>query len=235
VSIPDQDVLTTKQLSEYLMVSEKTIYRMLEKKRLPAIRIGAQWRFRKRDIDSWLDEQVRKVDLEGNRTVLDDLEHSEIDIHALLEPANIWLDVPATSRDEALLWMISRATLDEAVDREALYESIRAREALCSTALVDDAAFPHPNEPAAFRFTRKRVLLAIAHNPIDFADPHGHRPRVIAMILARTAQGYLLTISRAIKLFADHHLIEHLTTATNTGAVVDLIRSAEARLTVPTP
>ncbi|MGZ8832620.1 MAG: helix-turn-helix domain-containing protein [Thermoanaerobaculia bacterium] len=234
MSVPDHDVLTIKQLSEYLMVSEKTIYRMLEKKRLPAIRIGAQWRFRKRDIDAWLDDQVRKVDLEGNRAVLDDLEHSEIDIHALLEPANIWLDVPVTSRDEALLWMVSHAMLDEAVDRQALYESIRAREVLCSTALFDDAAFPHPNETATFRFSHKRVLVAIASKPIDFADPHGHRPRVLAMILARTAQGYLLTISRAIKLFSDHHLIEQLTTATNTDAVVDLIRSAEARLTVPT-
>jgi len=234
VSIPDQDVLTIKQLSEHLMVSEKTIYRMLEKKRLPALRIGAQWRFRKRDIDAWLDDQVRKVDLEGNRAVLDDLEHSEIDIHALLEPANIWLDLTAASRDEALLRMVTRAVLDEAVDRQTLYESIRAREVLCSTALVDDAAFPHPNEQAAFRFTRKRVLLAIASKPIDFADPHGHRPRVIAMILARTAQGYLLTISRAIKLFADHHLIGQLTTATSTDEVVGLIRSAEARLTVPT-
>jgi hypothetical protein len=43
-----------------------------------------------------------------------------------------------------------------------------------------------------------------------------------------------LTISRAIKLFSDHHLIEQLTTATKTDVVVDLIRSAEARLKVPT-
>jgi len=230
----DHDVLGIKQLSEFLMVSEKTIYRMLEKKRLPASRIGAQWRFRKRDIDTWLDDQVRNVDVEGNRSVLDDLEQSEIDIAALLELVNIWLNLAPGSRDDVLLWMVTNASIDEGVDRQALYESMRERETLCSTALVHDAAFPHPNQPAAFRFSRKRVLLATLEKPIDFADRHGHRPRVIAMILARTTPGYLLTISRAIKLFSDHHLIEQLTNARNTEAVVHLIRAVEARLTVPT-
>jgi nitrogen PTS system EIIA component len=229
--VTDKDVLTIKQLSEYLMVSEKTIYRMLEKGRLPAIRIGAQWRFRQRDIDTWLDEQVQKVDVEGNHAVLHDLEASEIDIHPLLDPGNIWLDVPTLSRDEVLLWMITRATLDDGVNRQALFESVRQRESVCSTALVAHAAFPHPNNPAAFRFSRKRILLAITEAPIPYADPHGHEPQVIAMILARTAQGYLLTISRAVKLFADRGLIKELTSARSLDDVVARIRDAEVRLT----
>ena len=159
------DILTIRQLSEYLMVSEKTIYRMLDKGLLPAVRVGAQWRFRKRDIDAWLDERVRKVEVEGQQAVLEELAPSEIDIHPLLTPKNVWLDVPPQPRDELLSWMVARATLEEGVDRQALYESIRARELVCSTALVKDAAFPHPNEPPAFRFSKKRILLR------SFASP----------------------------------------------------------------
>ena len=214
------------------MVSEKTIYRLLEKRQLPAIRIGAQWRFRKRDIDAWLDEQVRKVDVERNRAVLDELEDAEIAIHPLLDPANVWFDVPAPTRDELLRSMVTRATIDDLVDRDALFESIRARETVCSTALVRDAAFPHPNDPQAFRFTRKRVLLATTREPVDFSDPHGHQPRVVAMILARTAQGYLLTISRAIKLFADHALIDQLIHAKSPERAINMIGAAEERIRV---
>ena len=47
------DILTIKQLSDYLMVSEKTIYRMMEKRQIPAVRVGSQWRFRRRDIEAW--------------------------------------------------------------------------------------------------------------------------------------------------------------------------------------
>lgn len=224
------DILTIRQLSEYLMVSEKTIYRMLDKSLLPAVRVGAQWRFRKRDIDAWLDEQVKKVEIEGQKAVLEELAPSEIDIHPLLLPKNVWRDVPQLPRDELLSWIVMHATLDTEVDRQAVYESIRARERLCSTALVKDAAFPHPNERSNFGFAKKRVLLAIAREPVSFNDPHGHRPRVIVVILARTVQGYLLTISRAVKLFGNSALIGRITRSGSTGEVIAAIRDAEERL-----
>lgn len=228
--MPASEILTIKQLSGYLMVSEKTLYRMLDRSLLPAIRVGAQWRFRKSDIDAWLDEQVKKVEIEGSRAMPEELEHSEIEIYPLLNVENVWLDVPPLTRDELLLWMITRATLDQDVDRQSLYESILARERICSTALVDAAAFPHPNEPSAFHFTRKRVLVAVTPEPVNFSDPHGHEPRVIVMILARTMQGYLLTISRAIKLFGDPQLISRVTTRSRPRDVIRVIREAEARL-----
>jgi excisionase family DNA binding protein len=211
------DILTIRQLSEYLMVSEKTIYRMLDKSLLPAVRVGAQWRFRKRDIDAWLDERVKKVEVEGQKAVLEELAPSEIGIHPLLLPKNVWLDVPQMPRDEILSWIVKHATLETGVDRQALYESIRAREGLCSTALVKDAAFPHPNEPSVFGFARKRILLAI-------------RPRVIVVILSRTVQGYLLTISRAVKIFGNSALIGRITRSGSTDEVIAAIRDAEERL-----
>ena len=224
------DILNIKQLSEYLMVSEKTIYRMVDKGLLPALRIGAQWRFRKRDIDGWLDERVEKVEIEGQKAVLEELAPSEIDIHPLLLPENVWLGVPPMSRDELLSWIVARATLEPGVDRQALYESIRARELVCSTALVENAAFPHPNEPADFRFSRKRILLAVVREPVNFHDPNGNRPRVIVVILARTTQGYLLTISRAVKLFGNASLIGRITGSSGVDEVIGSIRDAEERL-----
>ncbi len=225
------DILTIRQLSEYLMVSEKTIYRMLDKGLLPAVRVGAQWRFRKRDVDAWLDEQVRKVEVGGQKAVLEDLAPSEIDIHPLLVAENVWLDVPPMPRDELLAWIVTRATLDPGVDRRALVASILAREALCSTALVKDAAFPHPNEPSDFGFAKKRVLLAVAREPVIFNDPNGHKPRVIVVILARTLQGYLLAISRAVKLFGNAALIGRITRSACPADVIAAVREVEERLT----
>lgn len=212
------------------MVSEKTIYRMLEKSMLPAVRVGNQWRFRRKDIDSWIDRQVQKVEIEGDCRVLVELEQSEIRIAPLMEEDNVWLDVPALTRDELIVWMIQNARLEEGVDREALAESVRFREQLCSTALVDRAAFPHPNDPAKFRFSRKRVLFAILRDPVPYMDPHGHEPRIIAMVLARTIQGYLLAISRAIKLFGDPELVDRLIACKEKAEVIRMIGEAEKKL-----
>jgi nitrogen PTS system EIIA component len=234
VSLPETvasgDILTIRQLAEYLMVSEKTVYRMIERHQLPAVRVGAQWRFRRHDIDGWLTDEVRRVEYEGQRGVLDAFETDELAIHPLLDRQNVWLAPRPRSRDELFTLMISEAKLDAGVDREQLLRSIRDREMLCSTALVDNAAFPHPIDPRPFRFTRKRLLLAVLQEPIDYSDPHGHRPRVIAMILARSMQGYLRALSRAVKLFGDPSLAGQLAAAPDAVAAIALIRDQESRL-----
>ncbi|HYU23966.1 MAG TPA: helix-turn-helix domain-containing protein [Thermoanaerobaculia bacterium] len=224
------DILTIRQLAEYLMVSEKTVYRMLDRNQVPGVRVGAQWRFRKQDIDAWLTEQVRGVEHDGKRGVLDAFEDAELTIHPLLAAENVWLSLELRSRDELLAFMIHEAALDPHVDRGQLLRSVLEREALCSTALVENAAFPHPLDPRPFRFSRKRVLLAVLREPIDYLDPHGHRPRVVAMILARSMQGHLLALSRAIKLFGDANLASRLASALDAEAAIALIRDAESQL-----
>jgi len=42
---------------EYLQVNLRTVYRLIKAGKIPAVRVGRQWRFRKRDIDAWLDSQ----------------------------------------------------------------------------------------------------------------------------------------------------------------------------------
>jgi excisionase family DNA binding protein len=42
---------------EYLQVNLRTVYRLIKAGKIPAVRVGRQWRFRKRDIDAWLDAQ----------------------------------------------------------------------------------------------------------------------------------------------------------------------------------
>jgi excisionase family DNA binding protein len=53
----DDIFLTTAEVLEYLQVNLRTVYRLLKAGKLPAVRVGRQWRFRKADVDAWLDSQ----------------------------------------------------------------------------------------------------------------------------------------------------------------------------------
>ena len=55
----DEVFLTTEEVLEYLQVNLRTVYRLIKAGKIPAVRVGRQWRFRKRDIDAWLDSQRR--------------------------------------------------------------------------------------------------------------------------------------------------------------------------------
>lgn len=53
----DESFLTTEEVLEYLQVNLRTIYRLIKAGKIPAVRVGRQWRFRRRDIDAWLETQ----------------------------------------------------------------------------------------------------------------------------------------------------------------------------------
>jgi excisionase family DNA binding protein len=50
----DDVFLTTGEVLEYLQVNLRTVYRLIKAGKIPAVRVGRQWRFRKADIDRWL-------------------------------------------------------------------------------------------------------------------------------------------------------------------------------------
>jgi excisionase family DNA binding protein len=51
------EFLTTRQLQEILHVDRTTIYRMADDGRIPAVKVGNQWRFPRRSIEGWLKSQ----------------------------------------------------------------------------------------------------------------------------------------------------------------------------------
>jgi len=56
----ETDILTVKELSEYLKLNEKTAYRLAAKGDIPGFKVGGSWRFRKSEIDNWTKEQGKK-------------------------------------------------------------------------------------------------------------------------------------------------------------------------------
>ena len=55
---PQNDILTVEEVAEYLRLQPQTIYKWAQDKRIPAVKLGKEWRFRKTILDRWLDEQM---------------------------------------------------------------------------------------------------------------------------------------------------------------------------------
>jgi excisionase family DNA binding protein len=57
-AVPDfHSFLTTEEVLAYLKITPRTIYRLIRNGELPAVRIGRQWRFRRTDLDAWVERQ----------------------------------------------------------------------------------------------------------------------------------------------------------------------------------
>ncbi len=53
----DETFLTTEEVLDYLQVNLRTVYRLIKAGKIPAVRVGRQWRFKRADLDAWLDGQ----------------------------------------------------------------------------------------------------------------------------------------------------------------------------------
>ena len=54
----EQEILTIEDLAAYLRLKPQTIYKWAQGNRIPAAKLGKEWRFRRSIIDRWLDEQM---------------------------------------------------------------------------------------------------------------------------------------------------------------------------------
>ena len=52
-------LMTVSEVFHYLKTSRRTLYRLIERGRLPAIKVGGQWRFRRGEVDKYLMAEVQ--------------------------------------------------------------------------------------------------------------------------------------------------------------------------------
>ena len=69
-----ENLLDTEQVARYLNVDKFTVYRLVSQKKIPAFKVGNQWRFKKRLIDAWLkkgaDKKAERILKKIKRTII---------------------------------------------------------------------------------------------------------------------------------------------------------------------
>jgi excisionase family DNA binding protein len=52
--MPNDDIITVKELADYLKIADKTAYRFAAEGKIPGFKVGSAWRFKKTEIDAWI-------------------------------------------------------------------------------------------------------------------------------------------------------------------------------------
>lgn len=56
-----ETAMTVRGVASYLNVNEKTVYRLAQKGDLPGFKVAGTWRFRREDIDLWIERQMQSA------------------------------------------------------------------------------------------------------------------------------------------------------------------------------
>lgn len=56
----DSDIMTMKEVADYLKINDKTAYKLTAEGKIPGFKVGGAWRFKKSEIDSWINSQSER-------------------------------------------------------------------------------------------------------------------------------------------------------------------------------
>lgn len=230
------DLFSPKQLAEYLQLSQRTVYRLLERGDLPGVKVGGQWRFRKSAVDEWLDLNMHRLDPDSLQAFETDgaVERELPPLGELLAPENARIAVPAGTRDEVVRAFVESVRFPESVSAELVCERVLERERLCTTAMNGGVALLHTPRSRP-RVLRSHDLVAIGRiaAPVEFGALDGSRTDLLILLLARSERTQLALLATLTRLSQEPGFLPGLRAAASPAAVIALVRDTAARLFMP--
>ncbi len=230
------DLLSPKQLAEYLQLSQRTIYRLLERGGIPAVKVGGQWRFRKAAVDEWLDVSMQRLDVASLRVLEDDVEHRmpPPPLADLLDPTNARIVVPVTGaaeRADVVRSFIAQVHFPEPVSPDLVADRVLEREEMCSTALTDGVALLHtPRSRPRVLASHDLIAIGRLQAPIDFSAIDGSPTDTFILLLARSERDQLALLAKLARLCREPGFLAALHDAHGANDALALIRTTEHRL-----
>lgn len=130
-------IMTLEEVAEYLRVSVRTAKDWVSSGELPGGKLGGSWRFRRGDIDTWVERQLTP----HKHAVPSTTQYS---LDTLVDPRRVLILEKCISKFEALNALIDvGCDIPGVANRNELAEAIFAREKLMSTGIGLNSAVPH--------------------------------------------------------------------------------------------
>jgi PTS system nitrogen regulatory IIA component len=186
--------LTVRDASRLLNVSEKTLYRWIAERGLPAQRIGDHYRLNRAELLEWATSNR----VNASPDLFGEPDEAGLPLPTLeeaLAEGGVYYRLEGGDRDEVLRSLVAVLRLPEGTDPAFLFEVLRARERLASTAIGGGIAIPHPRHPLVLHVSRPSVTLCFLERPVDYGALDREPVSALFTILSPTVRAHLHLLS----------------------------------------
>ncbi|MFO0789752.1 MAG: PTS sugar transporter subunit IIA [Pirellulales bacterium] len=223
------------RLADYLHMSPAAVVKLAERGRLPARRVGGEWRFSSAEIHHWLEDRIgvsddeALVQMEGaldRASRYDDAE--PISIADLLKVEAIEVPLDARTRGSVIIRMAELAARTNLLwDPSKMADAVRAREDMHSTALDNGVALMHPRRPMANILAEAVLAVGISANGIPFGTG-GQLTDIFFLICSTSDHEHLRILARLSRVINDVGFLADLRAADSARAIHHLIEDRES-------
>ena len=184
----EDDILTIEEVAKYLRVSDRTVYDWAQKGEIPAGKIGTVWRFKKSEVENWVNERLSS----SSNTKRTD---ASVQVKNILSPDRVVFITQSAKRDALTELANVLADAPQVKRGDELLSEILKREELMSTAVGRGIAIPHVRLSSV---TDLVMAVGVCRTPLsDFQTVDDKPVNLLIMIAAAYNQHtyYLQTIS----------------------------------------
>ena len=223
------EILTIEEVAKYLRVSDRTVYDWAQKGEIPAGKIGTVWRFKKSEVERWVNEKLSStsnVEKKDNNSSPIDLyvekKDEEINIKNILAPNRVVFINQITKHDALIELCSVLNTAPQIKDQVELEKSILKREELMSTSIGRGIAIPHVRLNSV---TDLVCAIGVCKTPIeDFQSFDDIPVSLLVMIAASYNQHpyYLKTLSYFTSKFKSKEFLDSVKNAGNEREIYNL-------------
>jgi len=215
----EDTILTIEEVANYLRVSDRTVYDWAQRGEIPAGKIGTVWRFKKSEVEKWVNERLSPSAIGRPR---DDV----VQVKNILSPNRV-IFISQTSRHDALVELATAlSSAPQVKHSDELISEILKREELMSTAIGRGIAIPHVRLSSV---TDLVMAVGVCKTPVTDFQPIDDIPvSLLFMIAAAYNQHsyYLQTLSYFSAKLKKKELRDSLLNAQTTDDVYKLLIEA---------
>ena len=186
--------LSVRDVARFLGVSQKTVYRWIQKEQIPGYRIGDQYRFNRAELLEWATQRriPLRPDLSSEPDATEGPRPRLIDA---LRAGGIQYRIGGEDKASVLWAVVENLRLPDEVDREFLYSVLLARESLGSTGIGDGIAIPHMRNPVLLHLGQPSISVSFLEHPVDFGAMDGKPVHTLFTLVSPTVSVHLHLLS----------------------------------------
>ena len=196
-------------LANYLHMLPAQIARLADRGKLPARRIGGEWRFSRAEVHHWLEDRIGLSDdaelaeLESSLERADQSTTGDLSIAELMPADAIAIPLAARTRSSVITAMAELAANTGLLwDAGKMADAVTAREAMHPTALDIGVALLHPRRPQISILAEAVIALGITSQGIPFGGSSGLTD-VFFLICSTTDHEHLRILARLSRMITD--------------------------------
>lgn len=232
--------LKIKDVADLLNVSETTIRRWINEKKIPTYRINQQYRFSRTEIEDWviqakqLKEEIGVFNDPQEQMDEERLSHSSIgnnqfSLYRSVYKGNVLIDVPGKTKEEVIRYTTKNIAENLNLDSEVLTELLLDREKLQPTALNNGIGIPHTRD-FLLSSHNNVVFVAYPKSPLPYGALDGIPVHTLFFLFACDDKKHLHLLAKIAHLANRSSSLEYLKTKPNKENLLSHIKEWEVHV-----